>query len=177
MFKINIMRKGEWEMKKKMNNKGFSLVELIIVIAIMVILVAVLAPQYLKYVEKSRVSTDTQTTVEFINLMQTVAADPDIKLTDGTEYKVSSAADEETIKASSALVTVLTTNGFMTADSFDANGVSTSRYQSTAYRGAPITLTLKYDWVDGSDHAKGKIWSVTYSGVDNSGSIVTPAGP
>ena len=38
-------------MEKKMNNKGFSLVELIIVIAIMVILVAVLAPQYLKYVE------------------------------------------------------------------------------------------------------------------------------
>ena len=37
MFKINIMRKGEWEMKKKMNNKGFSLVELIIVIAIMVV--------------------------------------------------------------------------------------------------------------------------------------------
>ncbi|MCM1143504.1 MAG: prepilin-type N-terminal cleavage/methylation domain-containing protein, partial [Lachnoclostridium sp.] len=39
-------------MKKEMNNKGFSLVELIIVIAIMVILVAVLAPQYLRYVEK-----------------------------------------------------------------------------------------------------------------------------
>ena len=38
-------------MKKKMDNKGFSLVELIIVIAIMVILVAVLAPQYLKYGE------------------------------------------------------------------------------------------------------------------------------
>ena len=43
---------------KKTNNKGFSLVELIIVIAIMAILVGVLAPQYLKYVEKSRVSAD-----------------------------------------------------------------------------------------------------------------------
>ena len=46
---------------KKTNNKGFSLVELIIVIAIMVILVAVIAPQYLKFVHNSRISTDIQT--------------------------------------------------------------------------------------------------------------------
>ncbi|HAL02696.1 MAG TPA: hypothetical protein DCP07_05005, partial [Lachnospiraceae bacterium] len=34
------------------NNKGFSLVELIIVIAIMAILVGVMAPQLIKYIEK-----------------------------------------------------------------------------------------------------------------------------
>ena len=45
-------------MEKKMNNKGFSLVELIVVIAIMAVLVGVLAPQFIKYVEKSRESTD-----------------------------------------------------------------------------------------------------------------------
>lgn len=44
--------------KERMNNKGFSLVELIIVIAIMAILAAALAPQLMKYIEKSRVSTD-----------------------------------------------------------------------------------------------------------------------
>ncbi len=38
----------------KKNNKGFSLVELIIVIAIMVALVAVMAPAFIKYVQKSR---------------------------------------------------------------------------------------------------------------------------
>lgn len=38
----------------KKNNKGFSLVELIIVIAIMVALVAVMAPTFIKYVQKSR---------------------------------------------------------------------------------------------------------------------------
>lgn len=37
----------------KRNKKGFSLVELIIVIAIMVALVAVMAPAYVKYVQRS----------------------------------------------------------------------------------------------------------------------------
>ena len=39
-------------------NKGFSLIELIIVITIMAILTAVLAPQLLRYVEQSRVAKD-----------------------------------------------------------------------------------------------------------------------
>lgn len=42
----------------KKNNKGFSLVELIIVIAIMAVLIGLLAPQYLKFVEKSKKSAD-----------------------------------------------------------------------------------------------------------------------
>ena len=62
---------------KKMNNKGFSLVELIIVIAIMAILIVVLAPQYLKYVERSRNSTDLQSATEYKDACEVYAADPE----------------------------------------------------------------------------------------------------
>ena len=37
--------------QKSLTNKGFSLVELIIVIAIMAVLVGVLAPQFIKYLK------------------------------------------------------------------------------------------------------------------------------
>ena len=45
-------------MLKKTNKKGFTLIELIIVIAIMAILIALLAPQLIKYIEKSKVGKD-----------------------------------------------------------------------------------------------------------------------
>ena len=44
-------------MKTQKNSKGFSLVELIVVVAIMAVLVGVLAPAYLRYIEKARRQT------------------------------------------------------------------------------------------------------------------------
>ena len=59
----------------KKTNKGFSLVELIIVIAIMAILIGVLAPQYIKYVEKSRKSADEDNADNLKNAVMTACTD------------------------------------------------------------------------------------------------------
>ena len=151
-------------MKKEMNNKGFSLVELIIVIAIMVILVAVLAPQYLKYVEKSRVSTDVQTTVELIDSLQVLAADPDVSLSTTESYKVTSSGAD--IKVTGDLGNQLIAAGMLASGDMTASGsdfILNSKYQSTSYTSTGVTLELKYN--------SNNIWTVVTTGVDSSGKL------
>lgn len=60
-------------MEMKKNNKGFSLVELIIVIAIMAVLMAVLAPQFLRYIERSRLQSDNTAIGEIANACKVAA--------------------------------------------------------------------------------------------------------
>lgn len=64
-------------MKKIMNkdNKGFSLIELIIVIAIMAILIAVIAPNLTKYLAKSKQSTDKKNADEIAAQIQNAITD------------------------------------------------------------------------------------------------------
>ncbi len=60
----------------KKNNKGFTLVELIIVVAVIVILATVLAPQYTRYVERSRQSNDLQIATTIMEATVVAITDP-----------------------------------------------------------------------------------------------------
>jgi type IV pilus assembly protein PilA len=70
------MRKQIKELQNE--NKGFSLVELIIVIAIMAVLMAVLAPALLQYVEKSRAQKDDSAMGEVANAVLIAMSDQNI---------------------------------------------------------------------------------------------------
>ena len=67
---VNSIRENE--------NKGFSLVELIVVIAIMAVMAAVLAPSLLGYVERSRAQKDDSAMGELTNSIKLALADQDV---------------------------------------------------------------------------------------------------
>lgn len=140
--------------EQKLNNKGFSLVELIIVIAIMAVLIGVLAPQYLRYVERSRRSADGTTINEFVDSLSIAGSDTSLGLDATKSYTITSAANSEDIVASADADTVLQNYGL----TFDSSHVSSSKLKSTDYKTAAITITLEYD-------STNKIWNVTTSGI------------
>lgn len=86
---------------KKTNNKGFSLVELIVVVAIMAVLMIVVAPQFLRYVEKTRSQKDDSAVHELLHSIEIAVADEDIYNSLGTTTTVA-AADNTTVVVSGA---------------------------------------------------------------------------
>ena len=68
------------------NNKGFSLVELIIVVAVMAILVGVIAPMYLQYVAKAKRTVDARNAEEVVRAMDKYAVFEDSNSYSGTAW-------------------------------------------------------------------------------------------
>ncbi len=119
---------------KKMNNKGFSLVELIIVIAIMAILIAVLAPQYLRYVEKSRLQADNSMIGEVSNAVKVALANEDVALNMGA-----SDSWTPTQTATAATFTCTQLNGELQKVVGDQLKIGSNTYKATA----PVIVVTK----------------------------------
>ncbi len=109
---------------KKMNNKGFSLVELIVVIAIMAVLIGVLAPQFLRYVEKSRLQKDNQAISEIATATKTAMG------------------NEKVYDSVTGTVTVGTGGGSSKTYSF-ATGVNTLQGEVGSTVGTQVVLNSK----------------------------------
>jgi len=126
-------------MKKfRKNNKGFSLIELIIVVAIMVALIVVLAPQYLKYVERARVSADEDVIAEVVNALKVGAVgameEGDLEISNGT-VTLSKGADATATGTNVAAIL---------EEYYGSNWASSAKLKSKEYA-AGVTVTLTTD--------------------------------
>lgn len=123
---------------QKRNNKGFSLVELIIVIAIMAVLIAVLAPQFIKYVDRSRQSNDATMVSGIVTAIQTGVADV-------TEYDIK--PDTYTVKITKTGTTVTGTDkvAFEKAITNACGELDTLRTTANLWESEGIEFTVKID--------------------------------
>lgn len=88
--------------RKEEENKGFTLVELIVVIAILAILAVILVPNVLRYVERSRVTSDFNALQSIENAVKTACADPDINASTGDFVFGSTAANDGSLDVKDA---------------------------------------------------------------------------
>lgn len=139
--------------QKKKNNKGFSLVELIVVVAIMAVLLGVLVPTLVRHIETSKQSKDLDGVAEIRNSMEIALAnekfsDLDVVFTcsgtvtvtrDATTIGTASGADASAVSAD--YVNEVLDNLKNQADEFEFS------CSSKKYKGKDIVFTIKNEHV------------------------------
>lgn len=140
------------------NNKGFSLVELIIVIAIMAILVGVIAPILFIYLNKSQVSADTQLCSNIREAIYISMHDNDIVISDDDSKEQIDLISSGNIVALNSLNDsefVRNVNDIVGYDiSSDNNNREHFRTKIAKENGVIYTQFYKgnyYVWINGSD--------------------------
>lgn len=124
------------------NNKGFSLVELIVVVAIMAVLMGILVPTLVKNVEKSKKQKDASAIEEIRTTMVTNLADPTY-----SDLEAMIVYDAQTLEITKGTVTVsgsttaADVSSFLTAVSGD---VKDWKFTSKAYKAKDkVTFVIK----------------------------------
>lgn len=131
------------EMKK---NRGFSLVELIITIAIMAVLIAVLVPVFIKYVEQSRRSRDIQTADQIREAFLADIAEGSRVGTGSVEVEINNAYLPGTINETPTVSGHVFTPGGTFMAVYDANVNSVKIYVKEDYdHGKQYDLTKEAD--------------------------------
>ena len=129
-------------LQKRKNNKGFSLVELIVVVAIMAVLIGVLVPTLVRNVEKSKKQKDVSAVEEVRNQMTIALADEKysslsgtITCSDGTVELVASSANGLTGDNAADYIKEVCQN-------LNAKDTFKKQLTSKAYGKATVTFTI-----------------------------------
>lgn len=142
---------------KKMNNKGFSLVELIVVVLIMAIIAVALAPQVMKWVENSRKSTDIENYNALVEAANVASTNEDFLQKIGSNQAVitmdsTTAVTCSDAAAKTALEGILTETlpgwtgtkitGAWSGEQVDTTAVATGVTTQTNYSSGGFTITI-----------------------------------
>lgn len=152
------------------NNKGFSLVELIVVVAIMAVLMGILVPTLVKNVEKSKKQKDASAIEEIRSTMVTTLADPTYSDIEATIVYDGTTIDVDTPKNITAVepITDAEVKTFLTAVSAD---VKDWKFTSKAYKADDqVTFVISGQMVTVYREAEGE----SVSGGGAGGATIKP---
>lgn len=143
----------------KKNNKGFSLVELIIVIAIMAILAGAIAPALIRYIDKSRKSNDVSAAKSIKTAVETALASEKAY----EELTAVTPANYIKITANQTAATAITGASFS-----GVTGVLSGTTARDSIFASLSNKTPKFNYKKAADSSKGKpdYWLVEVNGND-----------
>ena len=150
-----VMLKKMYDLQKKKGKKGFSMIELIIVIAIMAVLMALIGTQLLPYMEKSRERKDQSTMDSCLTNFRSAIAN--------AEYTAPSAG--VTFNGISGLPTDVKSEYETLAGAYDTDTKLTATFKSKEAKGGTVTFGITSEGIcyvevkgTGSDSKKGGLY-------------------